>query len=290
MIQAWIAFVCAGFVGTGLCAALAARLGLVDRSESAPERKLQKSPVPRVGGLVLAGVLFAVASWTHKGNVPAPLSAGAAFLVGLLDDLAPRGLPRALKFSLEALVCAAFAWEVPGSLAGSFALAALALAAANTFDNADGALASLGCLGLGAAGSMGAGLLAGFLPWNLWLRDAHGSPKAYLGDAGSHFLAIALAGDPRSAPFLVLPALDLARLSWVRWRAGSRPWIGDRRHLAHRLQARGLRPTAVALLLAMIASPALFLAPLWAAVATAVLFALALAVAPDPCPDPGAAG
>lgn len=290
MILFWIALACAGFVGTGLCAALAARLGLVDRRESAPERKLQPSPVPRVGGLVLALGLFAVASWTRIGPVSAPLSAGAAFLVGLADDLAPRGLPRALKFALEGGVCLLFAWEMPGAPLWSFALAAGALSAANTFDNADGALAALGLLGLGRAASMGGPLLAGFLPWNLWLRDARGAPAAYLGDAGSHLLAIALASDPRSAPFLVLPALDLARLAWVRWRAGSRPWIGDRRHLAHRLQSRGLGPTSVALALVVIAAPASFLAPLWAAGATALLFVLALAWTPDPCPARGAAG
>lgn len=290
MILNWILFACAGFVLTGACAALATRLGLVDRRESAPERKRQLTPVPRVGGLVLALVFFTFASWTRLGALSAPWSAAAAFLVGLADDLAPRGLARALKFALEAGVCALFAWEMPGSPAWNLALAAGALAAANTFDNADGALAGLGCLGLGAAGSPGGPLLAGFLPWNLWLRDVHGTSGAYLGDAGSHLLAIALASDARSAPLLVLPALDLARLAWVRWRAGSRPWIGDRRHLAHRLQARGLGPTAVALALAAIAAPALFLAPAWAAGATALLFALALAVTPDPCPAPGTAG
>jgi UDP-N-acetylmuramyl pentapeptide phosphotransferase/UDP-N-acetylglucosamine-1-phosphate transferase len=250
------------FALTGILVWLAPHLGLLDRPESAPERKLQRGPVPRVGGIVLALGLSAL--WFARLWSPAaPLAFGAAFALGLADDLAPRGLPRALKFALEAGVCALFAWETPGSAALAFGLAALALAAANTFDNADGALSALACAGLARSAPCAAAILGGFLPWNLWIRARSGAPRAYLGDAGSHLIGLVLLADPRSAPILVLPLLDLLRLSWVRWRAGSRPWIGDRRHLAHLLQARGWSPTAVAAIL----------------LALALLFALALALA-----------
>ncbi|MBK7643837.1 MAG: hypothetical protein IPJ19_12460 [Planctomycetes bacterium] len=285
----YLALVCAGWIGTGILAALAARVGLVDRSESAPERKLQATPVPRVGGIVLA-LGWMVLSWAWIWPLDATWALVLAFAVGLADDLSPRGLPRVVKFALEACVCALFAWQYPGSSALGFALAALALSAANTFDNADGALGALGCAGLALSVPYAAAILGGFLPWNLWIRAKSGAPAAYLGDAGSHVLGILLVSDPRSAPFLVLPALDLVRLAFVRWRAGSRPWIGDRRHLAHRLQARGLGPTAVALALLAVASPAFFLEPAWAAGATAILFAAALLLAPDPCPRPARAG
>jgi UDP-N-acetylmuramyl pentapeptide phosphotransferase/UDP-N-acetylglucosamine-1-phosphate transferase len=278
-VNALVAFAAA----FALCGLLA-RFAPLDRPESAPERKLQGGSVPRVGGIVLA---LGLATCCRPA---APLALAAAFLVGLADDCAPRGLPRALKFALEAGVCALFAWQSPGSFAPGFALAALALSAANTFDNTDGALGSLGAAGLVAPMPCAAAILGGFLPWNLWIRTRSGTPRAYLGDAGSHLLGLLLASDPRSAPFLLLPALDLVRLSWVRFAAGSRPWIGDRRHLAHRLQARGLPPTAVVLVLLAIAAPAFFLAPVWAAGATAILFALALALTPDPCPRPGPAG
>ena len=250
------------FALTGILVWLAPRLGLLDRPESAPERKLQGEPVPRVGGIVLAlglvGLWFA-GLWTCA----APLALGSAFALGLADDFTPRGLPRALKFALEAAVCALFAWEAPGSAPLAFALAALALAAANTFDNADGALTALACAGLALTVPCAAAILGGFLPWNLWIRARSGAPRAYLGDSGSHLIGLLLLADPRSAPILLLPLLDLLRLSWVRWRAGSRPWIGDRRHLAHRLQARGWSPTAVAAFL----------------LAIALLLALALALA-----------
>jgi UDP-N-acetylmuramyl pentapeptide phosphotransferase/UDP-N-acetylglucosamine-1-phosphate transferase len=270
----------AAFAACGLLA----RVAPLDRPESAPQRKLQREPVARVGGIVLA--LGIAALWPPR----TPLALGAAFAVGLADDLAPRGLARPAKFALEALVCALFAWEAPESGALAFVLAALALAAANTFDNADGALGALACAGLAAPAPCLAAVLGGFLPWNLWIRAPSGAPRAYLGDSGSHLIGLLLLADPRSAPFLVLPLLDLSRLSWLRWRSGSRPWIGDRRHLAHRLQARGLRPTAVALVLLAIAAPACLLPPAWSASATALLFAAALALTPDPCPRPGSAG
>jgi len=284
-VNAAIVWGCA-FALTGLLVWLAPHLGLLDRPESAPERKLQRGPVPRVGGIALAlglGGLWYARAWTPV----TPLALGAAFAVGLADDLAPRGLPRGLKFALEGLACALFAWEAPGSGALAFALAALALASANTFDNADGALASLGCAALAP---QLAALLGGFLPWNLLLRRDASRPLAYLGDSGSHLLAFLLLADPRSALILVLPLLDLVRLAWVRWRAGSRPWIGDRRHLAHRLQARGLQPIPVAVLLLAIAAPASLLPCAWGVLSTALLFAAALALTSDPCPRPGATG
>lgn len=271
------------FAGAFVLCWILARFAPLDRPESAPERKLQRGAVPRVGGIVLALGLVALG----KPGLCAPL--GAAFLVGLADDLLPRGLPRALKFALEAGVCALFAAQYPGSAALGFGLAALALASANTFDNADGALGALGAAGLAVPLPGAAALLCGFLPWNLWIRRPNGAPRAYLGDSGSHLVGLLLASDARSAPFLLLPALDLARLSIVRLRAGSRPWIGDRRHLAHRLQARGLGPTQVVLALLALAAPAWLPEPGWAASATAVLFCAALALAPDPCPGPGAA-
>ena len=282
--MSWLFPFVAAWLLTGLLVRLAPRLALLDAPESAPERKWQRGPVPRVGGIVLA---FGLA-WTTRHTQLYALV--AAFAVGLADDLVPRGLPRALKFALEAAVCALFASAYRGSPALGFALAAGALAAANTFDNADGALTSLGCAALGPIAPAAAALLGGFLPWNLWQRADDSRPRAYLGDSGSHLVGLLLACDPRSALFLVLPALDLARLSWLRWRVGSRPWTGDRRHLAHRLQARGLRPTAVVFVLLVLASPAFFLPPLWAVGATAVLFGAAVSLTPDPCPGPASAG
>ena len=80
-------------------------------------------------------------------------------------------------------------------------------------------------------------------------------PTAYLGDSGAYLLGLLLYRHG-AWPALWIPFLDLLRLCIVRWRAGSRPWLGDRRHLAHRLQAAGLGPFAVAVILAAMAVPA----------------------------------
>ena len=62
-------------------------------------------------------------------------------------------------------------------------------------------------------------------------------------------LASSLAvGLPRAGalmPLLVLPLLDLGRLCVLRVRQGRRPWDGDRLHLAHELERRGLGVLAV---------------------------------------------
>jgi len=104
--------------------------------------------------------------------------------------------------------------------------------------------------------------VAGFLPLNLNAReraagrDPAATPTAYLGDSGSHVLGFLVLVSPFAWPVLLVPLLDIARLSVVRVRAGSRPWIGDRRHLAHRLAAVGLSRVAAAAVLGGIALPA----------------------------------
>ena len=75
------------------------------------------------------------------------------------------------------------------------------------------------------------------------------------GNSGSHLLGILLLLDPIGRVALLLPVLDLLRVSLVRLAAGARPWVGDRRHLAHRLQKTGLSAPLVALILIAIAAP-----------------------------------
>lgn len=296
----------AAFAASGLAAALGRRARLVDDPSSAPERKPQRGPVPRVGGIVLA--CFALLAWFtepafFRGWAEAPARGwlgGAlllAFLVGLADDLWPGGLRPGAKLAAQLLVAGSFVHSgVLGEPAGPlgnlawilFTLAALS--AANTFDNADGALTGLGLLALVPQATLIPAALAGFLPWNLCLRLDSTRPRAYLGDSGSHLLGLLLVCRPESAWILLLPALDLARLAWLRLRSGSRPWIGDRRHLAHRLAARGLGPTATLAALLAIAAPAALVAPAWGAALTCASFVLALRLAPDPCRGRGSPG
>ena len=307
-------------------AALARRVGWADGpmgggggGEDAA-RKWQPRPVPPTGGAALVVGLVVLAA-AGSGWIDA-LSLGAggltslalAFLVGLADDLLRGGLAPGRKLLLQAAAAVPWALEAAGgggALAaaepggpGTVGLALLALLAAvaamnacNTFDNADGALGTLGLVGFAALVPPLAAPLVGFLPFNLDVRAGGGrrvSPTAYLGDAGSHLLGLLLLLTPGAWPLLFLPAIDLARLALVRWRAGGRPWRGDRRHLAHRLAAAGLGRLAVAATLATLAVPALAaharLGPSlsWLGfLATALLFLLVLARTPDPAaPSP----
>ncbi len=113
---------------------------------------------------------------------------------------------------------------------------------------------------------------------NLLLRRTASTPLAYLGDGGSHLLGMALLVVPGAWPALGLPLLDLARVALERARAGEAPWRGDRRHLAHRLERRGLGPVPVALILWITAALPLLLPTFlgWPALALAYLFQVAL--------------
>jgi UDP-GlcNAc:undecaprenyl-phosphate GlcNAc-1-phosphate transferase len=133
-----------------------------------------------------------------------------------------------------------------GLCAGLGAIAALALCAIN-LRSGEAAVAVL------AAALAGACL--GILPYN-WPRA-----RIFLGDAGSMLIGFLLAALSVmgvytrgaevpvlavSSPLCILavPVLDLALVTALRWRAGHPPWIGDRRHISHRLVRRGMRPAA----------------------------------------------
>ncbi len=277
---------------------VALRLGLLDRVfEGESERKPARSAVPVIGGvaivfsLLTARVLFGeAASSSSPALTGAEFSEGwtwgailCAFFVGLGDDrfgFRPRvkllgqataGLCLALPILLEA-EGAGFGGAFIEAVAW-FLGAIIAQNAINTFDNADGAVVVVTGVGLLACGSPLAPVVLVFAVPNLLGRTGPGraDPIAYLGDAGSQLLGMALLLTPEAWPVLVLPLLDLARVSIQRLRRGLAPWHGDRRHLAHRLQRRGLGPRTVALVLLAIASPA-FLAPNLVGVALSSLF------------------
>ncbi len=250
-------------------AALAPRFGWVDAGTEAPDRKLQTVAVPLVGGPAIALALCvaylldpAALAWLANGWTTAALAAACA--VGLADDLAPGGLSPAQKLCGQLVAGVLFAvpaWRAGGWDAALVVLAALAAQnALNTFDNADGATAALATCGLAVGAPVAAAAVAGFLPFNLWLGVRNPvsrafTPRAYLGDSGSHLLGLALLASPLGWTALCLPLFDLARVSAARIARGIPPWVGDRRHLAHRLQAVGLRSTAVVLVLLAIAAP-----------------------------------
>ena len=300
----------------------------IDARERA--RKLQGRAVPTVGGWVLlVGGLAFLLGRSSGGGAVVPASEGAfgaggwiatftpgpgvlcavllgAFLVGWLDDR--RGLSAGRKLAGQLLALAPlFAAPLLGlsSWPVACALTLLGLVAfnvLNTFDNADGALGTLGAAGFLLAVPQAAVSLLGFVPWNLDARRrGGGGPTAYLGDAGAFVAGALVLATPYAWGLLWIPALDLARLFLLRWREGRAPWVGDRRHLAHRLAGRGLAPLGVAglqlgaalpalvgwLLSLRTAEPGLALGYATAGLALgAGLFAGLLAWAPDPraCP------
>jgi UDP-GlcNAc:undecaprenyl-phosphate GlcNAc-1-phosphate transferase len=131
-----------------------------------------------------------------------------------------------------------------GLCAGLGAIAAASLAWLNL--QSGETAATLMCAAL-------AGACFGFLPFN-WP-----SARAFLGDTGSMFIGFMLAclsvigvytrgaEVPRLAVFapllvLAVPVLDMGIVVLLRLRSHRAPWMGDRRHLNHRLVRRGLRP------------------------------------------------
>jgi UDP-N-acetylmuramyl pentapeptide phosphotransferase/UDP-N-acetylglucosamine-1-phosphate transferase len=293
----WVAVVVAAVATHGL-AELALERGWIDRREGAEDRKPRRSPVPLVGG---GALLAALLVWDLAGGRglpwPALLAAGA---LGFVDDRRVGGLPVRPKVLGQLGVALLLALFPAGAgvegLLDRLALAVVAVVAmnaVNTFDNADGAASVLGLAALWpVAGARGA--LLGYLPFNLFLRrrglQGERPPRAMLGDSGSHVLGVLIATTPGAEPFLLVPLLDLARLAVVRERVGRRPWEGDRRHLAHRFEALGLGPVAVAGCLAGILAPTWLAArigsgaemvPLGVMLSTAFYF-LALSATPDP--------
>jgi UDP-N-acetylmuramyl pentapeptide phosphotransferase/UDP-N-acetylglucosamine-1-phosphate transferase len=273
---------------TFVLAKCAARFGLVDDARDAPERKHHARAVPLVGGVSLAAALAASIAWRGTDVVGGEVLPGIAFdaphvlaalglalAVGTADDFAPRGLPVLPKLAGQMLASIVLALGLhvagnPPAWPGGIVCVAAGVAAqnaANTFDNADGALCAVASAGLVCAAPFSAasslwGAVVAFLPFNLSPPDpSRGGgariPRAWLGDGGSHFLGILLLTTPVAWAALALPLLDLLRVAWVRAKHGEPVWRGDRRHLAHLLEARGWTPVKVALALVGLSIPAI---------------------------------
>lgn len=273
-MQPLLAILIAALVSLALGRLAIAAAGRLRFLDAPGERKLQARPVPVLGGpAILLGLAVGLAPWLPAGErslVLRWLAAGVWLVaVGMVDDR--RGLPPLPRLAAQILAALCFIPELSGWLgpAASWGWLALPLGllwlvalinALNFLDNMDGAAASTGfwtALALGVALSRAgagalaallwplAGALAGFLWWN------RPPARLYMGDAGSTFLGLTLGlfallactrggGEPWLAPlFLALPLYDTGTVFWIRWREGRRLWLGDRRHVTHRLLARG---------------------------------------------------
>lgn len=214
-------------------------------------------------------LLALFANWLGPGATLLPWGAVlVAFAVGLIDDLAPNGLNALSKLAGQALAGIALGlplfWSAPSTAHALGATLLLVLGAVivqnalNTFDTADGIASGLALAALAVPAPLFAAPIAAFTPFN-FARGTGRTPKSILGDSGSHVLGILILLTPAAWPALALPLFDLARLVVVRAKAARKPWVGDRCHLAHRLELRGLRPLAVAAVLVAAASPSIAL-------------------------------
>lgn len=204
------------------------------------------------------------------------LAAGALMLMlmGLRDDMTP--VPMGVKLALETVLGVLVYVFIPDArvtafLEGTwFSLPATVLWVVfwtnvfNLLDHADGMSSSAGiCVSLGVAwlaystgqififflamvlaGSLGGFLLHNFPPARLFMGDAGSLPLGYLMGL---LLALHTFYDASHSPWSILtplcltlvPLYDVMSVMWLRFREGRPLWLGDRRHVAHRLQARG---------------------------------------------------
>lgn len=257
---------------------IAFRVGALDHPDS--ERKVQSSPIPRLGGIAVAmslAVVWITASLVFVGvdSVGAIVGImGPAVLIaylGLIDDR--HNLNPWIRLFAQ-MVIAASAW-VGGTRiyltsntffdAAIFILWVLVIVnAVNLLDNSDGLAGAtvfvasfasawialiFGQILVSALGFALAGVAVGFL-WHNWFPA-----KVYLGDSGAYFLGFLLAilvvrlrpeGLPPAQAItiaLLLCALPIADLCYVvirRVGKGIHPFTAGRDHLSHTLQRRRL--------------------------------------------------
>ena len=211
--------------------------------------------------ILVAGLLDDVRGLTpyHKVILQAAAAAGAGLALALLGVRLQLFLPWP---PLPIIVLTAL-WVVAVTNALNF------------LDNMDGLCAGLGAVAAAFLAAVNlrsgevtvalaavalAGACLGFLPYN-WPRA-----RVFLGDTGSMFIGFLLAALSVMGVYmrgahipvlavltpvfvLAIPVLDAVLVVVLRVRDGQPPWVGDRRHISHRLVRRGMRPsTAVAAL------------------------------------------
>ncbi len=269
MQHAWLAapLACA-LVGT-LVLARTRWPALVPLDRPDTGRKDHAAPMPLAGTALLP---FLLAAAPDRTCMVAVALAGAC---GWLDDRRKqhgRGIDWRLKAALlgaTSLLTALATVGNPAERPLAFALAALfafvVTNAVNFLDCMDGVCVMLSATilllveGIASPLALAGFALAGALPWN-WPR-----PRMFLGDSGALAAGalVAAACLHRAPPTyaVLLPALvplaDFTQVVTVRLAIGHLPWVGDRRHLPHRLAALGLPRLLVPILLAMAAATAL---------------------------------
>jgi UDP-GlcNAc:undecaprenyl-phosphate/decaprenyl-phosphate GlcNAc-1-phosphate transferase len=252
-----------------------------------------RTVTPASGGIALFGAFFLavqpgfISGAISRDYLPLIVGTGAAFALGLWDDVARIGVRKKFGGQLAIAVFAAIAGVRPDWLPlwASIPLACLILVASmnsfNLLDNMDGlaagtaAIAALGLAlvaglvldsGSAVVAAALAGACLGFLPFNY---RPHRPAALFMGDSGSHMLGFALGGlallaSPGgaggaaaavAAPLLILalPVLDTGLVMVVRFSEGRAVWQGGRDHSSHRLVYSGMSERrAVAVLLGIV--------------------------------------
>lgn len=251
----------AAFVLTGLCLLCNHKwFGFLPDDPPGPGRKQHGRPMP-LGGVLLFPLL--VIPLYQDPLWPVCTAVFLAVLAGFRDDRRKErggGLDWRAKGCalLIAAFCIAAAVAEPGTvpwhwLALLTLLAFVLINASNFLDNMDGVCAALSATSILLL-TRGEGPLAwggwaalGFLPWN-WPR-----PRVFLGDAGAYGLGACVAAaalmrlhapHAAGAPYwqALLPVavqlVDFVQVVIARLWLALPPWVGDRRHLTHILNAQ----------------------------------------------------
>ena len=250
---------------------------------------------PVTGGIALFGAFAVVlvpsfvSGDINARYIPLVVGAGAAFALGLWDDVSFINAGSKFAGQVAIALFAASAGLHPDWLPdwAGVPIAVVILVAGmnsiNLLDNMDGlaaGTAAIAAIGLALVGGLVpgsgssvvaaalAGACLGFLPFNFRPRR----PAAlFMGDSGSHMLGFTLAGlallaSPGgaggaaaavAAPLLILalPVLDTGLVMLVRFAEGRPLWQGGRDHSSHRLVYHGMgERRAVALLLGIAAN------------------------------------
>jgi UDP-GlcNAc:undecaprenyl-phosphate GlcNAc-1-phosphate transferase len=239
----------------------------------------------KLGVIKISSTNLIAHGFERRGLELAAIAVGAVAItiLGMLDDrhelkALPKFAGQFLITVLVAMACKRITLFVP-NVAFSYIITILWLLtvmnAINFMDNMNGLCAGVGAIGgflfaliaamegeylVALAGFLIGGALVGFLPWNF------PNARSFLGDAGSQLVGYLLAvmailphfyskQNPHRlavlSPLLVLavPLIDLAQVVILRTLHGKPFWIGDTKHLSHRLVQAGLSRAEAVLVL-----------------------------------------
>ncbi|MCC7008786.1 MAG: hypothetical protein IT184_08215 [Acidobacteria bacterium] len=265
--------------------------------EAPVEDRWHRRPVPKLGGVAIAAVFLPVAWYLttfgfhdHQAHLRALVTtAGALFLVGVVDDVWPM---RAItKLAWQTAAASLFVWTTGAASVTGIAWIDVALSvtwyvgitnAFNLLDNIDGLAAGIAgiaatfmavALVLPGDGSLVAlALVTSALAGGAFGFLVHNWHPAsiFMGDAGSHLLGSVLAGatllaathlgngtSPGAAMAIVLllvPCADTLLVTLTRQLAGRSAFVGGRDHLSHRIVALGMPDSKAVLALYALAA------------------------------------